>query len=113
MSRPSTETYAPSSIYTPSLGRTTWEEIKEEDEKEEEGESSSGIGSLRTDLLSPVSTRSSYSATDLLSPVSGRSNVTVTVADVHHYDEMQEENSEIKIDRREIPDTTIYTVRTF
>lgn len=63
--------------------------------------------------MSPVSTRSSYSATDLLSPVSGRSNVTVTVADVHHYDEMQEGNSEIKIDRREIPDTTIYTVRTF
>lgn len=79
--------------------------INENDEEEEE-ESSSGIGSLRTDLLSPVSTRSSGTATDLLSPVSARSNVTVTVADVHRFDENEEETD----DKREAPDNTIYTV---
>lgn len=84
-----------------------WEEIKERDEEEEE--SSSGIGSLRTDLLSPVSTRSSGTTADLLSPVSVRSNVTVTV-DVHRFNESDEEVEERNEQKREEPDNTIYTV---
>lgn len=88
-----------------------WEEIKERNEEEEE--SSSGIGSLRTDLLSPVSTRSSGTTSDLLSPVSTRSNVTVTVADVHRFDEIEEESEERNEEGREAPDNTIYTVGFF
>lgn len=84
-----------------------WEEIKERDEEEEE--SSSGIGSLRTDLLSPVSTRSSGTTVDLLSPVSMRSNVTVT-ADVHRFNESDEEVEERNEEKR---DNTIYTVGAF
>lgn len=81
----------------------------EENNVDQNGDSSSGIGSLRTDLLSPVSTRSSGTVTDsLLSPVSTRSNVTVTVADVHRFDEIEEESEQRN---RDMPDNTIYTVR--
>lgn len=98
----SKEVYTPSRVYTPIFNRMPfWGDLKEKDEEEDNVDSSSGIGSL----LSPVSTRSSGTAS-LLSPMSTRTNVTVTVADVHRFDETQEEIEQT----RDTPDNTIYTV---